>query len=364
MFDENIANLADDTPYLVIQTEKISKSLRIFQEKFGKENVYYAVKANSDPSLMAFLHELQCNFEISSVGELEIISNLKVPASRLISASTIKTPDFIRAAFEKGIKYFVADSDSEVERIATYAQGSKLVIRLSVSNKGSEWPLTQKFGVEPDKVIPLLVKAKDVGLVPWGLSFHVGSQCIRMDTWGEAVSSVKSVWDRAHEHEIPLKSLNIGGGFPIQYKKPVPAVEEIGDIVLKDVKSKIPGIEELFVEPGRALVGHAGTMVSTVIAKAERKNKEWIYLDIGVFNGLMESLGGITYPIIASRQTGLHKCIVAGPSCDSLDIIEKDASIPKVRVGDRLLLLSTGAYTIAYASNFGGAPIPKVYLVK
>jgi ornithine decarboxylase len=363
MYDEHIANLADMTPYLVIQRERVLESLSLFQNIFGIERIYYAIKANSEPSLIAALHDNKCNLEVSSIGELEIVSNLHIPASNLISAGTIKTTDFVRAAFDAGVNYFVADSYTEIEKIATHAPGSKLLVRLLVSNQGSEWPLTQKFGVEPEKVIPMLLKAKSVGLLPWGLSFHVGSQCVRLDTWSEAISVVKYVWDLAYEHKISLKSLNIGGGFPIRYKKPIPSVSEIGDVILKEIERKLVNIEELVVEPGRALVGHAGTIVAAVTAKAERNNEEWIYLDIGVFNGLMESLGGIQYPIITKRQTGLHNCILAGPSCDSLDIIEKDASIPKVEVGDRVLILSAGAYTTAYASTFGGAPIPEVFLI-
>jgi ornithine decarboxylase len=363
MYDEHIANLADMTPYLVIQRERVLESLSLFQNIFGIDRIYYAVKANSEPSLIAALHDEKCNFEVSSVGELEIVSNLHVPASNLISAGTIKTTDFVRTAFEAGVDYFVVDSDTEIEKIATYAPGSKLLVRLLVSNQGSEWPLTHKFGVEPEKVTSLLLKAKSVGLVPWGLSFHVGSQCVRLDTWSEAINVVKYVWDLAYGQKISLKSLNVGGGFPIQYKKQVPSVNEIGDVIRKEIECKMVNIEELVVEPGRALVGHAGTIVATVIAKTERNNEEWIYLDIGVFNGLMESLGGIRYPIITKRQKGLHNCTLSGPSCDSLDIIEKDAAIPEVEVGDRVLILSAGAYTTAYASTFGGAPIPEVFLI-
>jgi ornithine decarboxylase len=363
MYDEYIANLVDITPYLVIRTEQVTDSLKLFQDTFGVERIYYAIKANADPSLVAVLHDFKCNFEVSSIGELETVTKLQIPASKLISAGTIKTTDFIQAAFEAGMNYFVADSDTEIEKIATFAPGSKLLIRLLVSNEGSEWPLTHKFGVEPDKVVPLLQKAKSAGLVPWGLSFHVGSQCVRLGTWSEALDVVKSLWDMAYEQKISLRSLNIGGGFPIQYKKPVPAANEIGKAIIQDIERKMITIEELIVEPGRALVGHAGTIVATVIGKAERNNEEWVYLDIGVFNGLMESLGGICYPIATRRQTGLHNCILAGPSCDSLDIIEKEALIPEVQVGERILIQSTGAYTTAYASTFGGAPIPKVFLI-
>jgi ornithine decarboxylase len=363
VYNEQIARLNEKTPYLVIESGKVLHSLETFQGLFGEKSVYYAVKANPDKSLIAILSERGANFEVSTSGELDLMLALGVPSSKIISAGTIKTADFIRAAFVAGVRYFTADCTSEVESVACYAPGSKLVVRLAVANTGSEWPLERKFGVNISEAVRLLENARMSGLIPWGLSFHVGSQSTLPETWLDAMDRARSAWDLAAERNIHLKSLNLGGGFPVEYRKSVPEIDEFADVILKGLKERMPGAEEILVEPGRAIVGHAGTMVASVIAKAVRNKRRWLYLDVGLFNGLMESIGGIKYPIVVDRQGKSFKWILAGPSCDGLDVIDKEVFLPDVEIGDRVLILSAGAYTTAYASTFGGSPIPRIYIL-
>jgi len=351
------------TPYLVIEIKKVIEAVQSFHKRFGVRSVYYATKANPDKSVVTLLNKLNCNFEVSSSGELKTIMSLKIPASRIISASSIKNPDFINAAYKAGIRYFTADSISEIEMIAFHAPGSKVSIRLNVSNEGSEWPLSRKFGVDLGEGVRLLKSAEQIGLIPWGLSFHVGSQCTRLETWAEALDTAREFWDLAAAKNLHLKSLNLGGGFPIQYRKPVIGINEIADIVFINIKKKFPPIQEIIVEPGRAIIGHAGTMVSSLIAKADRDGKKWFYLDVGVFNGLMESIGGIKYPITVNGKEPISKCVLAGPSCDGFDVIDTEIELPDIEIGQRVYISSAGAYTTAYASKFDGSPIPKVVLV-
>ena len=363
MYNEQIAHLNEKTPYLVIESGKVVYALEAFQRLFGERNVYYAVKANPDKSLIRLLYEHGGNFEVSSSGEFDLMADLDVPSEKMISAGTIKTADFIKSAFESGVRYFTADCASEVESIACLAPGSKLVVRLAVMNTGSEWPLERKFGVNISEAVKLLEKARASGLLPWGLSFHVGSQCTMPGTWLDAIDMARSAWDLAAKKDIHLKSLNLGGGFPVEYRKPVPEINEFARVILKGLKEKMPGVEDILVEPGRAIAGHAGTMVASVIAKAMRNRKRWLYLDVGLFNGLMESIGGIKYPVVADRLGELRKWTLAGPSCDGLDVIDKEVYLPDVEIGDRVLILSAGAYTTAYASTFGGSPVPRIYIL-
>ncbi|MCJ7654675.1 MAG: type III PLP-dependent enzyme [Dehalococcoidia bacterium] len=363
MIYDIVSNIKRHTPYLVIETKKVVNAVQSFQKLFGVKSVYYAIKANPDKSIVALLNKLMCNFEVSSAGELKTIVNLEIPASRIISASSIKNPDFIKAAYKAGIRYFTADSTSEIETIASHAPGSKISIRLNVSNEGSEWPLSRKFGVDLEEGVRLLERAKQGGLIPWGLSFHVGSQCTRLATWVEAIDTARLFWDLAAAKNLRLKSLNLGGGFPIQYRKPVIGIDEIAHTVFENIKKKLPPIQEIIVEPGRAIIGHAGTMVTSLIAKAIRDGKIWFYLDVGVFNGLMESIGGIKYPIIVNRKGPVAKCVLAGPSCDGFDVIDMEVELPDIEIGEHVYILSAGAYTTAYASKFDGSPIPKILLM-
>jgi ornithine decarboxylase len=363
MIHDIVTKIRRSTPYLVIETNKVAEAVQNFQNCFGVKSVYYAIKANPDKSVVALLDKLKCNFEVSSATELKTIINLEIPASRIISASSIKNPNFTKAAHKAGISYFTADSISEVEMIAFNAPGSKISIRLNVSNEGSEWPLSRKFGVDLEEGVHLLERAKQIGLIPWGLSFHVGSQCTRLATWVEAIDTAKLFWDLAAAKNLHLKSLNLGGGFPIQYKKPVIGINEIANTVFENIKKKMPPIQEIIVEPGRAIIGQAGTMVSSLIAKAARDGKKWFYLDVGVFNGLMESIGGIKYPILVNGQGPINNCVLAGPSCDGFDVIDMEAELPDIEIGEHLYILSAGAYTTAYASKFDGSPIPKIVLI-
>jgi len=363
MIHDVVTKIRKPTPYLVIETKKVIDAVQRFQKFFGMKNVYYAIKANPDKSIVALLNKLECNFEVSSASELKTIVNLDIPASRIISASSIKTPEFIKAAYKAGIRYFTADSINEIEMIAFHAPGSKISIRLNVSNEGSEWPLSRKFGVDLEEGVQLLEGAKQDGLIPWGSSFHVGSQCTRLATWVEAIDTARLFWDLAAAKNLHLNSLNLGGGFPIQYRRPVIGIDEIAHTVFENIKKKMPLVQEIIVEPGRAIIGHAGTMVTSVVAKAIRDGKKWFYLDVGVFNGLMESIGGIKYHIVANRRGPMSKCVLAGPSCDGFDVIDMEVELPDIEIGEHVYILSAGAYTTAYASKFDGSPIPKILLM-
>jgi ornithine decarboxylase len=215
--------------------------------------------------------------------------------------------------------------------------------------------------------VELLLYARDRGLNPVGITFHVGSQCNNVYNWNTAIDKAKSLWDIAEQNGIKLKMLNIGGGYPIRYTKNVVDIETIEKKVDKLLKQKFPqsahdGVE-IFIEPGRAVVGDAGIFVSTVIGKAKRADENWLYIDVGVFNGLMESIGGIKYKYIVGSRNEPRKWTIAGPSCDSFDVIDRDVELPEPEIGNRILILSSGAYTISYASEFNGFSIPKTILI-
>lgn len=212
----------------------------------------------------------------------------------------------------------------------------------------------------------LLCRARDRGLNPVGITFHVGSQCTNIYNWNNALDKAKMLWDEAEKKEIKLEILNIGGGYPINYTKNVVGIEAIEKNVNARIYDRFPEDTKIYIEPGRAVVGDAGIFVATVIGKAKREDKDWLYIDVGVFNGLMESVGGIKYSyIIEDSKHTRHKkeWTVAGPSCDSFDVIDQNVTLPEPRVGNLILILSSGAYTVSYASEFNGFSIPKTILI-
>lgn len=361
--NELIALVGNATPCLIMDKGMMCRMLRTFTELFGQRYVHYAVKANSELSVLAFLADHGAGFEISSLAELNSLTPLNIPGTRMISATSIKTGEFIEAAANAGIDYFVVDSQAELEKVASYAPGSKVAVRLTVSNEGSAWPLERKFGLGVQESVEILEGARSLGLVAWGLSFHVGSQCIRVRTWEDAIAKARQCWQAAEERGIVLRSLNVGGGYPIEYTEAVPSIPELASVILSTARRQMPGADEILVEPGRALVGAAGTIVTSVIGKARREDGDWLYLDIGVFNGLAEVLGGIRYPMTALKRGELRKWKVAGPTCDSMDIISEEEWLPELNTGDKVLIPSAGAYTAVYASAFNGYPGPRVLCV-
>lgn len=362
---------ASETPALIIDKEAIRQEYCEFCDKFSGAKVCYALKANPYPDIVRLLQECGCAFEISSQGELELLLELKVPPREIVSGNPVKDHSFIKFAYDNGMELFAFDSYAELEKLSQFAPGSKVCVRLSVSNEASEWPLSRKFGVEAKEAVKLLVDAEEKGLTPYGIGFHVGSQCTDAGSWVKAIEKSKEVWESVGDKGIKLHLLNIGGGFPVRYTKPVPSIAEIAQIVMDSVMKTFPKDIELVVTPGRAMVGGAGTLVATVIAKASRDRERWLYLDVGVFNGLMETVGGIKYSFVTTKHglgaresnDGVVKWTLAGPSCDSFDIIATEVELPEPDVGDIVYITSAGAYTTSYASQFDGFPIPRTYLV-
>ncbi len=355
-----------ETPFLLIDKDKVREKASLIGRHIKKSRVFYAVKANPDIEILRYLNKLNMNFEIASEGELEILSSIGVKPSRIISSNPVKSLKFLRIAASYGVHSVSFDSAEEVDKLAEFIPHCNVYVRLSVPNEGSEWPLSKKFGVELDEAVNLLSYARDKGLNPVGVTFHVGSQCTNIYNWNIALDKAKTLWDLAKKKGIILKLLNIGGGYPIRYTKNVIGIEAIEKNVNSLIFERFPRDIEVHIEPGRAVVGDAGIFVTTVIGKAKRDDEDWVYLDVGVFNGLMESVGGIKYSYIVEshKQTRPRKqWTVAGPSCDSFDVIDKNVTLPEPQVGSLMLILSSGAYTVSYASEFNGFSIPRTILI-
>lgn len=356
-------------PYLLIDKEVIKKKVSTVGSNIKNSKVFYAVKANPDIEVLRFLNDLKIGFEIASEGELHILASLgikpndNIEPGRIITSNPIKTFKFLKQAASYGMNYFAYDSVAEIEKLAAYAPGCNVYVRLSVPNEGSEWPLSKKFGVETDEAAKLLLYAQSRGLNPVGITFHVGSQCNNVYNWNTAIDKAKNLWDIAEQKGIQLKMLNIGGGYPVRYTKNVVDIETIEQKIDSILWQKFPEYVEIFLEPGRAVVGDAGVFVATVIGKAKRGGENWLYIDVGVFNGLMESIGGIRYNYAVGSRGDPQKWTIAGPSCDSFDVIDRDVELPEPEVGNRILILCSGAYTISYASEFNGFSVPKTILI-
>lgn len=352
-----------EPPYLLLDKAKVRQKLTSIGKNIRNSEIYYAVKANPDIEVLSLINNMGTGFEIASEGELAMCVSLGVSKERIITSNPIKSFKFLRMAAEYGVNYFAFDSPDEVRKLRDYCPGSNVYVRLAVPNEGSEWPLSKKFSVEIDVAEELMMYAKKKGLNPVGITFHVGSQCTNMYNWNSALDKAKILWDRVEKRGIHLSLLDIGGGYPIRYTKNVVNINSINKNINKLIYEKFPKKTRILIEPGRAVVGDAGIFVTKVIGKARRGDENWLSIDVGVFNGLMESVGGIKYSYIVEGAKEKKIWTLAGPSCDSFDIIDKDILLPEPEVGNIILILSSGAYTISYASEFNGFSIPKTILI-
>lgn len=350
------------TPFLLIDPDRLRSNLRQLRAAFPGAGVFYAVKANPHPGVLRILAGEGCGFEISSDGELDLVQATGRDTP-LLSSNPIKAPGFIRRATRAGVMAFAIDSLDELSKIAAEAPGAAVYVRLLVDNSGSEWPLARKYGVGPADAVDLLARAADLGLRPCGTTFHVGSQCRLSASWDAALAVTAEVWNDAARCDLGLEFLSIGGGFPVQHTRDIPPLEEIGDVVRRGIADRFPAGVHVTLEPGRAVVGDAALLGASVIGKARRGDERWVYLDIGVFNGLMETIEGFSYEVSALTGGPTTSVVLAGPSCDSVDVIADSVELPDLAIGDRVYFLNAGAYTLAYASHFNGWPPPEVHFL-
>ena len=391
MTDQNAINIADyydaetfgrlkafadtkETPFVVIDTATIARQYDELIDGFPYASVYYAVKANPAPEVLKLLRDRGSNFDIASVYELEKVMREGVSADRISYGNTIKKSKDIRTFYEKGVRLFATDSEADLRNIAKAAPGSKIYVRiLTEGTLTADWPLSRKFGCQTDMAMDLLILARDLGLVPYGVSFHVGSQQREIGAWDAALGKVKVIFERLKEEDgIELKMINMGGGFPANYINRTNELktyaEEIERFIREDFGDDFP---EIIIEPGRSLISNAGILVSEVVLisrKSRTALHRWVFTDVGKFSGLIETLDeSIKFPIYTEKQGEHEDVVIAGPTCDSADIMYEHYKygLPlNLAIGDRMYWLSTGAYTTTYSAiEFNGFPPLKDYYI-
>ncbi len=358
------------TPFLALDLDIVEQKFRQLSSGFDYAKIYYAVKANPSDDVIRLLADLGSSFDVASVYELEKVGRLGIEPERISFGNTIKKRSDIEAFYAYGVRLFATDSDQDLRNIAKFAPGSKVYIRvLTEGSEGADWPLSRKFGCNPEMAAELAVLARKLGLAPYGISFHVGSQQRDIDVWDGAIAKVKVIFERLQqEHGIRLQMINMGGGFPAEYLHKTNDFDTYADEITRFLREWFDDdIPEIILEPGRSLVGEAGILVSEVVLisrKSSSAQERWVFTDVGKFNGLIETLGeSIKYPLATVRDNdGCHHeaVILAGPTCDSIDIMYENTryELPlSLEIGDQIYWFSTGAYTASYSSiEFNGFP--------
>jgi ornithine decarboxylase len=356
----------DIGPCLVLDLDVVRENYLGFAKALPDTRVFYAVKANPAPEVLSLLARLGSCFDTASVAEIEQTLAAGATPERISYGNTIKKERDIARAFALGVRLFAVDCEAEVEKIARVAKGSRVFCRILCDGSGAEWPLSRKFGCAPEMAGRVLEHAHRLGLVAYGVSFHVGSQQPNPRMWDGALKSAADIFRDLAERGINLQMVNLGGGFPTKYLKNVPAVKTYGNAIFRALSKHFGNrIPETIIEPGRGMVGAAGVIEAEVVLiskKADNDAVRWVYLDIGKFNGLAETTDEmIRYPIrTESDGAATSPCVIAGPSCDSVDVLyEKEPYCLPVclEIGAKVLIEGTGAYTTTYSSvGFNGFP--------
>lgn len=358
------------TPFFFTSKDILAHNYKVFTDLFDNSEVYYALKANSDPRILVHLDQLGCGFEAASAFEIDILVNAGIYPHKIIYGTSIKPLDHIHRAAKLGIDRFAADSKEELEKIAAIAPGARIFVRAIVDDTGSVFTMSERFGSPIEDVEGLILLAKKLGLKPYGISFYVGSQATKAERWSNGIATIRPTIEALKAKNITLEMINIGGGFPVIYKNHdhAPHLREIV-VNIHNELHKLPYMPKILMEPGRGIAASSTVAVATVIAKTVRNHKTWLCLDAGVYNCFYEAMahqGATEYKVHpATVPEGDHdqiNCVLTGPTGDSLDIITRDAKLPtSVTVGDRLVFENTGAYTVTMASPFNGFPKPELY---
>ena len=369
-----LADRRPESPCLVVDLDVVAENYELLRRYLPLARIFYAVKANPADEVLSMLREMGSSFDVASRGEVELVLDKGIGADRVSFGNTIKKERDIAFAYERGVRLFALDSEMELEKIARAAPGSRVFCRILVECAGAEWPLSRKFGCAPEMAVELLRKARDLGLQPYGVSFHVGSQQTDLSQWDTAIGRAASMFSALAQCDINLKMVNIGGGFPAHYRGEVPEIQHYANAVMTAITRYFGNdLPEIVVEPGRSIVGDAGVIQSEVVLisrKSASDEKRWVYLDVGKFNGLAETMDeSIKYRIKTPADGGATGPIVlAGPTCDSADILyeKTEYQLPlDLKVGDKVQILSTGAYTSMYSSvGFNGFAPLKTYCIK
>ena len=352
------------TPLMLISRSVLRAQLDRFRRGLPRVEPFFAIKANAHPGVIKTMVSARASFDVASAAELDLALAAGAKAGQVIFANTIKPAESIAHAAAKGVDLVTFDSEYELDKIAEHAPGSRVLVRIKVPNVGSIVELSLKFGVDPADATSFLIKAYKMGLKPAGVSFHVGSQCTRLENYIEASEIAAIIARDARLKQLPFEIVDIGGGFPIcHFDHEEDPFDRLAPVLARELDRLFDRSIRIIAEPGRFLVGPAATLLTSVIGKAIRENKHWYYLDDGLYGSLSgQVFDHCKYQFKFLRGGSTQLSTLAGPTCDSFDIIARGEEVPELRLGDIVYVENIGAYSVASATTFNGMPPAKVVM--
>jgi ornithine decarboxylase len=360
------------TPVLLLDPERVRRQYRRLRAALPFVRFHYAVKALAHDAVIEALAEAGCGFDVATGEELAILQRHGVDAGRVIHTHPIKKPVEIAEAIAAGVRTFVVDNEVELEKFAAAPRGVRVLVRLSYRSPHAKSDLSSKFGVGPFEAARLVERAKERGIRISGFSFHVGSQLDDPQRFADAAAETLALMaDLEKRFRVRFDTLDIGGGFPVSYDSPVASIEDVGAL-LRSVLAPHARRLDIIAEPGRVLVADAMTLVTSVVGIAERADGRWYYLDDGLYGSYSNVMTEDVHPLVfaqrelggALAETETHRwATLAGPTCDSSDVIAREVTMPDLVVGDLLASPVMGAYTTVTATRFNGRALTPIAVV-
>lgn len=352
------------TPVLFLSQSRIRETFRNLENALPGVHLYYAVKSNSCPEIINVLKNENSFFDVCSNGEIDIVRNCGIKADCCINTHPIKRDSDIRYSLDYGISIFVADNEDELDKLVPYKDKLKVLIRMSIQNPGCLVNLSHKFGVAPQLTWDLVKMANKKGLSIAGISFHAGSQNENSLKYIEALEYCRDIFKRAALNGINMEIIDIGGGFPINYLTPVLPPSQFCQPINEYIERYFSSYK-VIAEPGRIISGPSMTLATKVMGRSLRNGVWWYYLDEGMYGSFSGKMyDHADYPMYTNKTGNRYNSVLAGPTCDSIDVIYENINLPLLDIGDLLIFESMGAYTTASASRFNGFPKTKIVVVE
>ena len=346
------------SPLLIIDCERVRVQLRKLKKALPKVDLHYALKPLPHPAVVQVVMEEGGYLDLATTGEVQLVQRLGASPERCIHTHPIKRAQDIRNAMEFGVRTFVADNPDEVRKFARLGERARLLLRVSFRSPGAVCDLSRKFGCDPENFLALARLAASLGVDVQGVSFHVGSQAADPAKHVEAIEACAGSWPRrgARSSARSIRWIS-AAAFPIDYGAPVPDIARFCAPIRQQL-AKLPKRIRVIAEPGRFIAGPAAIGVASVMGRAQREGHWWYYLDDGLYGSYSGQLyDHARYPVEPLRDgTQRLPSVLAGPTCDSIDVIAENLMLPKLEIGDLIVGRAMGAYTWASASEFNFFP--------
>lgn len=351
------------SPLMVVSRTRIQEKFQILEEYLPMVQMYYAVKANPNEKILEIVKSCNATFDICSNAEIDIVKSIGVSGGDLIHTNPIKKEQDIKYSLEQGVKWFVFDNEYELQKFIPYKDQVNLLMRLSFPNPDCVVNLSYKFGVDPGHAEDLAMKASEMGLNVKGICFHVGSQSLNPYKYVDAIVECRRIFNLLALRGLYLEVLDIGGGFPVEYVENIIPLRNFFEPIAEALERYFHNIR-VIAEPGRFVAGDAVDLILTVVGKSNRDNVWWYYVDDGLYGSFSGKVfDHCDYPLLTERKGDREQCIVAGPTCDSFDIIYQNSAMPRLEIGDILMVPSMGAYTSCSSTHFNGFRPAKTIVV-